>query len=78
MKSKGSSRLDGCQHVDRVSFEIKFGSRGRTNVDRISPYRCESQHDLRTFSWWMKSRSNAGGAVEVAFDHDNSDVIMET
>jgi hypothetical protein len=26
----------------------------------------------------MELRSHAGGAVEVAFDHDNGDVIMET
>src|SRR6266850_1132919 len=32
----------------------------------------------KTFLSWMELRSHAGGAVEVAFDHDNSDIIMET
>ena len=32
----------------------------------------------KTFLWWMELSAHGRGAVEVAFNNDNSDVIMET
>ena len=47
-------------------------------MDRASLYGTSSQYDLRRFSGGWSYAVMPRGAVEVAFDHDNGDVIMET
>jgi len=75
MRSEESIALDGCQQVDRVTFRISREEEGmwkgrvRTARGPARPKRFSRGNELPTHSW---------GAVEMAFDHENGDVIMET
>jgi hypothetical protein len=74
-----SSELHGCQHVDRVSFrmEIDFPGEGERNwTGRV----CATPGPAgpKAFLWWNELRTRSRGAVEIAFDHENGDIIIET
>jgi len=78
-KNEESSALDDCQHADRVTFRMEDDFQEKENEcgrDAYAPLWVPAAP--KTFLSWMELRSHAGGAVEVAFDHDNSDIIMET
>ncbi len=78
-KNEESSALDDCQHADRVTLRMEDDFQKRKNErgrDAYAPLWVPAPP--KTFLSWMELRSHAGGAVEVAFDHDNSDIIMET
>ena len=74
-KGEESSLLDGCQHADSVSSEPEIGHTARE--ERM--WRSSSNYNTtKTFLWWMELSAHGRGPVEVAFNNDNSDVIMET
>jgi len=80
---KEYSTLDGCQHADRWFFgmESTLPKEEEMNADAPSTHRSKPHLGLNFSGGWsadVELRANAVGAVELAFDHDDSDVVMET
>jgi hypothetical protein len=77
VRGEGARALDGCQPADTVFFEMSTSGQRKNSKDRGLSVPLQVPARPRTFVW-VELRSNAGGAVEVAFDNDNGDVITET
>jgi hypothetical protein len=75
VRSEEARALDGCQPADSVTFRIEGDFQKRKNQCGREAAPFEIPRGLVLSG--MESGSRRSGAVEVAFDHDNGDVILE-
>ena len=73
-----SSELDGCQHVDRVSFRMEIDflrEEERMWTGRVAATLGLAR--LETLLSWNELPSRTRGAIEIAFDNEYGDIIVE-
>ena len=75
MTAGESSALDGCQHADSVSSEMEIGY--PTEEKRMRTGKHLRQAALTAVPLRNVLRTHSRGAIEIAFDNENSYIIVE-
>lgn len=70
-------QLTACQHVDRESSGWRSTFRESEKPETGCDHAIRGPAKIKVFLSWSELLTQSCGAVEIAFDHENGDIIIE-